>query len=413
MSSVDHKQVETNLRLSRAFAAKHLPWFAPALFRCRMVISPLVPVAAIDSHYNIYWNPGAVHLIANSTTERQRVLEELAFIWIHEICHVLREHSERARHIQAEAKRWNYAADLEINDSNWPGTRHPTLFPPLLPQQYNLPIGKTTEWYYRQGIKEIEINLGWDDGSGAHGKPRPWESQDSNKQNLPEIGRTIIRREVAQQMKAQLAGKMPGNWNIWVKHTLEPKVDWRQILKKRLSTAIAVGRGSRVDYTYRHPNRRASIYAPIILPSLSGEQHNQLAVVVDTSGSMRGAPLEQAIAEVYGILRQVHQVVNLIPCDAKDYAPIPMKSAADLRNLLKIPGGGGTNMIKGIEAAINLSPAPDTVLVLTDGYTPYPNERYATPVLFGIIGHDHLNTSAQPPNPPWTSDTVVFINLNQ
>ena len=245
-----------------------------------------------------------------------------------------------------------------------------------------------------------------------HGEDRPWEIQDAQRQSFPKIGKTIIRRDVARKMKNHLMGNIPAGWNVWIQHTLEPKVDWRQILKKRLSTAIAVGRGSRIDYTYRKPNRRASILKPIILPSLQGNLHSQLTVVVDTSGSMNGAPLSQAMGEVYGILRQVHQRVSLVPCDAKGYTPIVLKGVSDLKNLVEIPGGGGTNMIEGIEAALNLIPKPDTILVLTDGYTPYPKEKYNVPVIWGIIGHGNLNQPSLPPNPPWGSDVVVFIDLD-
>ena len=134
MSSPEINKAEKDLRLSRSYAAKHLPWFAPALFRCRIVISPLVPVAAIDVNYNTYWNPGAVNLIIGSTTDRKRSLEELSFIWIHEICHVLREHSERGSKQDRNQKLWNYAADLEINDSSWPGTKTSNIISTYTPQ---------------------------------------------------------------------------------------------------------------------------------------------------------------------------------------------------------------------------------------------------------------------------------------
>ena len=85
-------EVENSLRLSRAFAAKNLSWFSPALYRCRIVLTELVPIAAIDKNYNTYWNPKSVALLLNSLSDRKRALSELAFIWIHEISHVLREH---------------------------------------------------------------------------------------------------------------------------------------------------------------------------------------------------------------------------------------------------------------------------------------------------------------------------------
>ena len=395
-----------DLRLARAYAAKHLPWFAPALYRCNIVLNKLVSVAAIDVNYNVYWNPDVVTLIVNSTADRTRQLEELAFIWIHEISHNLREHGERRKDIGGLPQRWNCCADLEINDSDWPGTRHPTLFPPIVPATFKLKDGELAEWYYRQEETNQPETLVLDCGSAAHGEAREWEMAGDGQQ-LTDTQRQIIQRSVATEM-AKAPGSIPGNWKMWVEHTLNPKVDWRQLLRQRLSTAIAVGSGSRVDYSFRRPGRRQATYDPIIMPTLSGSTRNQLAVVIDTSGSMQGDLVNQAIGELYGILRNAHQQVMLIPCDATDYAPIRLDSESDLRRIMELPGGGGTNMVGGIEAALKLIPTPDTVLVLTDGYTPYPSEKYATPVLFGIIGAA-FSLGNLPPNPPWGEDTVVRV----
>lgn len=403
--------VENSIRLARAYAAKNLVWFSPALYRCRIVLSELVPIAAIDKNYNIYWNPKVVKLIINSSTDRKRVLGEIAFIWIHEISHVLREHFSRADYLKVEPKAWNYAADLEINDSDWEGLNKPTLFPPVTPTLFKLPIGRTAEWYYKNLPEDKEKFNIFDDGSGVHGKPRPWEEVDNSSQSIPDLSRTVLKRTIAREMKKHIPGKTPGGWDNWIKNTLEPKMDWRKILRNKLSTAIAIGRGARIDYTYKRTNRRASIYNPIILPALSGTQSNQLIVVIDTSGSMMGQPLNQAVGELYGILKEAHRNVKLVPCDTQEYEIIELKSASDIRNILKLPGGGGTNMVRGIDFAVKQTPIPDTVLVLTDGFTPYPTEKYKIPVFFGIIGQHKINQSAKPPNPPWSKDTVVFIDL--
>jgi len=404
-------EIENSIRLSRALAAKKLSWFSPALYRCRIVLTEQVPIAAIDKNYNTYWNPKTIAILFNSLSDRKRALSEIAYIWVHEISHVLREHFNRAEYLGVDSKEWNIAADLEINDSKWEGLSAPTLFPPIIPSQFNLPDGRTAEWYYNNlPINKTDLNI-WDDGSGVHGKIRPWEKEDENKQSLNDITRTVLRRDVARRLKISIPGTLPGGWDTWVKNTLEPKADWRKILRNRLSTAITIGRGSRIDYTYLKINRRSSIYFPFILPTLTGTQSNQLIVVIDTSGSMTGQPLEQAVGELYGILKEAHRKVNLVSCDADVYQTIELQSSQDIRNILKLPGGGGTNMIKGIEFATMQKPIPDTILVLTDGYTPYPNEKYDIPVFFGILGQNQLEKSALPPNPPWREDTVVFIDL--
>lgn len=405
--------VENSIRLSRAYAAKELPWFSPALYRCRIVLTEQVSVAAIDKNFNIYWNPKTAALILNSTTNMKHALSELGFIWIHEISHVLREHFRRTEHIGAKQTKWNYAADLEINDSAWEGLAAPKLFPPVMPNRFQLPNGRTAEWYYKNLPENHQTVVIWDDGSGVHGSVRPWEQQDKNPQAVNDVARVVLSRDVARRMKAQKPGTIPSGWGLWIKNTLEPKIDWRKVLRNRLSIAITIGRGSRIDYTFNRVNRRATIYQPVILPTLSGSQSNQLVVVIDTSGSMVGQPLEQAVGELYGILKESHPNVKLVPCDAKEYDIIELKSVSDIKNLLQLPGGGGTNMIKGIEFAIRQKPKPDTVLVLTDGYTPYPADKYEIPVLYGIIGNQKLAANAIPPNPPWGEDTYVFIDLDR
>jgi len=412
MSSAKQTEAENQVRLARSYAAKHLPWFAPALFRCRLVFTELLVVAGIDENYNVYWNPKSVALISNSTDDKKKGIEELAFIWIHEISHVLREHSTRRKNMDLDPLFWNYAADMEINDSHWPGTRHPTLFAPVFPWTHQFPNGKTAEWYYKKlGNSAFKVQI-WDDGSGTHGIPRPWELQDNERQQISGIGQTIIRREVAREMKNHMPGRYPGGWGVWIKHTLEPKIDWRKVLKQRLSTSIAVGRGNRIDYSYQVTNRRSSIFHPIIRPTLVGTSRGQVAVVIDTSGSMTGSPIERAVAEIFGILKQLNQKVMLIPCDAQGYEPILLRNSEDLIRMLKLPGGGGTNMIKGIEEALKLTPLPESILVLTDGYTPFPNEKYKIPLLWGIIETHNIGGENIPPNPPWGQDTIVSIDIS-
>lgn len=401
------------LRLARAYTAQHLPWFAPALYRCKIIPTEAVNVAAIDLHYNVYWNPTKMAEIRAATPERTELLAQLAFIWIHEISHVLRDHAARRADIGGEAFRWNVAADFEINDADWAGTAPPVLFPPLLPAEFELPEGQLAEWYYKRDETAqlarraaATHDLWFDDGSGSHGEARPWELHE-DAQRITDAQRELIRRDVAEEMW-RAPGSAPGGWAAWVNEVLEPKVDWRQLLRSRLATAIAVGSGARADYSYRRPGRRQSTYDPIVLPTLSGARRSQLAVVVDTSGSMGGERLQTVMSEVYVILRAAHGVVTLLPTDVQSYPPIRLQSEQDLRRLTQLRGGGGTDMGPGIEAALALQPRPDAILVLTDGEMVFPPRPEAVPVIFGIVA-EALTERNQPPVPPWGRDAVVRI----
>ena len=69
-------------------------------------------------------------------------------------------------------------------------------------------------------------------------------------------------------------------------------------------------------------------------------------------------------------------------------------------------------MVVGIEAALALKPKPDSVLVLTDGYTPYPAKPYRIPVVFGILlSHRQRRKPPLPNSPPWSKSAVIEISI--
>jgi predicted metal-dependent peptidase len=94
-------------------------------------------------------------------------------------------------------------------------------------------------------------------------------------------------------------------------------------------------------------------------------------MVIDTSGSMSDRMLGQALAEVGGVLRSLgvaRRDLRVLCCDADAYRSQPVR---DLGRV-ELTGGGGTDVGAGIEAAAGARPAPDLVVVLTDGFTPWP-----------------------------------------
>src|SRR2546427_13029817 len=100
---MQRSDVERCLRLARACAADELPFLAPALFSARLVLTDACPsLAAVDNRMCVYFHPElTAQLIddAGSTLESAR---QLAFVWVHEISHVLRDHAARAGDIGAD-----------------------------------------------------------------------------------------------------------------------------------------------------------------------------------------------------------------------------------------------------------------------------------------------------------------------
>jgi predicted metal-dependent peptidase len=118
-----------------------------------------------------------------------------------------------------------------------------------------------------------------------------------------------------------------------------------------------------------------------------------VAVVIDTSGSMGDAELAAALAEVTGVLREVGvrgNRVTVLACDA-DVQAVSRVAATEQ---ITLGGGGGTDMRVGIEAALATPDRPNIVVVLTDGFTPWPDGNPPCRVIAALIG----STAPQPPS---------------
>ncbi|MBF6056694.1 hypothetical protein GO002_33330, partial [Streptomyces eurocidicus] len=149
-----------------------------------------------------------------------------------------------------------------------------------------------------------------------------------------------------------------------------PPQAWRELLGSAIRSAVA-GSGAGEDYTYGRPSRRSAGVPGAVLPSLR-RRPPRVSVVIDTSGSVSDAELGSALLEVTAISRAVggrRDLVTVVPCDA----------AAGIAHLLcraegiPLTGGGGTDLREGFARA--LKGRPDVVVVLTDGWTPWPAER--------------------------------------
>ncbi|NJC28300.1 vWA domain-containing protein [Neolewinella antarctica] len=414
MSSVDHRTASDRIRFARAYAAQRLPWFGPALFRCRIIVTERTEVASIDLSYNVYWNPAAVAEIWASNPEEIDALKEIGFLWIHEISHRLRQHAERRESLltkrPVDPRTWNIAADFEINDNPWPGLTMPAVYPGMLPGKFGFANGRLAEEYLTmvEGA-EHDFALLPDEGSGVHGEAREWETGDV--QDISDLDTELIRRKVADEMKKAGPSAIPASWRSWSESVLTSKTNWRRSLSHRMSVAIHQGIGSRIDYSFARPSRRQAVYHPILAPSLRGDRTARIAIVVDTSGSIGSASLKRSLAEVAGVVRTFRYPVTIIPCDNRTFEPVRVVAAEEAYRIQSLPGGGLTDMRAGIAEAQKLRPKPDVILVLTDGFTPYPKERLAVPVVFGILLEENSVVAdvPRPPQPPFGPRSVLLI----
>jgi predicted metal-dependent peptidase len=374
------------LAAGRLWAASRFPYLANGLFGAQVIAQRDIGTVAVDDGWRMHADPA---LTAQWTPA------QLGSVLVHHVCHLLRTHGERAQGADVpddQARSWVRCCDAEINDDLVPaGLDLPG--EPTLPADLGQPPGLLAEQYFaatrRPGaaLSNKEDTGGWrlDCGSGADGRPRPWDG--SGGPRLAPWQARLLARQVAQDCvrHAKAAGNVPGGLLRWADQVLKPAVDWRRALAAELRRAVADTMGA-VDYSYRRPSRRASVAGPVVLPALR-RPVPEVAVVCDTSGSMSEDLLAMALAEVEGLLRAVGvaRKLRVLACDT---AVGPARRVTSARQV-ELVGGGGTDMGAGIEAAAALRPRPAITVVLTDGYTPWPDgPPRGMRVVIGLLGDD-------------------------
>jgi|ERR1700676_3536917 len=358
---------------ARLWATARMPYLASALFALTIKDEPECHTIAVDTMW---------HLHADSGQVDQLGVEDLGKLLIHLSGHLLRDHAERAGEARVEElesrERWNRASDAELNDDLLADDAIPSVAP-TLPSDLGCIDGQLAEHYFRQGEPGARP---WDCGSGCDNQPRPWDDGDGVGPGQDQLLRLGVAAEVHRYARMH-PGTVPGGWMRWAQEMLPSRIDWRRVLAAEIRRSVASIAGN-VDYTYRRPSRRQQSVPRVVLPAMHRPIPN-VAIVCDTSGSMHELLLGRALAEVEGILSRAglrQTQVRVLAVDTNVHAVTRVSRATQV----ELAGGGGTDMGAGIKAATALRPRPSVIIVLTDGFTPWPTAApKSTKVVVGIL----------------------------
>lgn len=389
------------IEAARLALAKKFPYLSAALWALRVVTTERVPTMAVDAGWRLYANP---HF-----TEGLEPKEATGVLW-HELEHLLRKHHRRAEALGAEPEVWNVATDCAINDD----AQEAGLVLPeggCYPHLFGLEPYRSEEYYYQalqqlqqassQGDGQESGQPGNDpaDGRGSGDRPkvwmtdthapaaerRAWELGNDHAESpaLSEAEAEIVRGEVARAIleHARSRGSVPGGMLRWAQEIANPTIPWQKVMAYHLRNGVRLTVG-RTRPTYERIHRRVGVTDSRVRLPGSYSLKPRVAVVVDTSGSVSDRMLSHALGEIQGILRQVGAEVVVLAVDAHAHTAQKVNRVDQIR----LVGGGGTDMRLGIEAAIKQRPGPDVIVVLTDGITPWPQEKPPVPVIAGILG---------------------------
>lgn len=371
---------------ARLWAAARMPYLASALFAANVRADPGSGTVRVDRRWEVRADPA----VANALE-----VAELGRLLLHLIGHLLRDHAVRAETAGVvDRDRWNRCVDAEVND-DVPADLVPRAAPDLPAALGCAPHRLAEEYLGTAGDGPRR----WDCGSGADGRP-----DDGAGSGLDGTATALLRLAVAAEVTraGRTPGTVPGGWLRWAEALLPSRLDWRRVLAGQVRAAVAAVAGS-VDFSYRRPSRRGAAVLPVILPTMV-RPVPEVAVVCDTSGSMSQSLLDRALAEVEAILARAGLPGGSLRVLAVDTAVHTTRRVTRASQVV-LAGGGGTDMGAGIAAAAALRPRPSVVIVLTDGWTPWPP---APPrgirVVVGLLAAPGMPT---PVGPDWARSVLI------
>lgn len=294
-----------------------------------------VPTMGTDGRY-IYVNP---KWIATLT------VEELAAVRVHECLHVLLDHAGRMR--GREPRRWNVAADFELN-------------PYVVEAGYTLPAGGCLDDKYKgMSAEQIYELLPPSIKMPAYGDVMQGPSDPA-------------AREAHARLVAQVRwGQLPEQLARALGDLVEPPLRMRDLVAAHLPKML-----SELS-SFARPSRR--------VPGMPGritDPDGYLAMAVDTSGSISPDELRQAAAMAIAI--GSFSRVRLLACDAAVHMDREIVDfASDWPT--EMGGGGGTDFRPVFDRLHG--DEPDILVFFTDACGDFPPAAPDYPVLWAVMGN--------------------------
>ncbi len=423
LDAQDLQAIETKLSSARTRLILDKPFLGALVLRLPMKTASKdwCPTTATDARA-FYYNPEYIDALS---------LDETQFMLAHEALHCALSHFARRQH--RIKHRWDLACDYAIN----PLLVDDGLKPP--PNALLMPMykGMTAEEIYpliddndqsetldthaydrdadgqgqhsgmdEQDLQDQQRRNKTDEGDKGQGAPQPRQEPDNkhggrgdsdSDEREPESGsktgaappplspdeQETLQVQWQQRMagaaqQAMQAGRLGGELKRMIDHLLQPQLPWRMLLARYMNAL------SRHDYSWSRPSRREGDH---ILPSLRS-QRIDLAVAVDTSGSIKDAEMQEFIDEIDALKAQVQAQVTLLPCDSRlaPGAPFRFEPWERFQRPHDLTGGGGTDFRPVFQWVEDQGLSPDLLVYFTDAQGAFPEREPIYPVIWLVKG---------------------------
>ena len=358
------------------------PYFASLALRLKPVEDSRCPTMGTDGRVLAY-NPDFVAKLSDS---------ELIYILAHECLHCVLQHLwRRGTRIHAL---FNIATDEAINTMLHYecGMENPKTIEVYCHKEY---VGMSAEEIYdllEKNVTYVQLDSHdmWEDGhDGTDGDEEKDGSGGENSTSVSKKSRDELKadwelatQQMVESMKSQ--GKLPASLERLISISTKQRVDWRLLLRYLMTNR------SKSDYTFFPPNRR-HVWRGIYLPSTKSETMD-IAVAIDTSGSVGNKELSEFLGELESIRTSVPCTVWVIYCDAAVHNTQRLEEY-DLIDTSLVKGGGGTDFRSAFTYLADNDIIPDVLVYITDLMGTFPEETPPYPVIWA--------TTSSCDNPPF------------
>jgi predicted metal-dependent peptidase len=208
-----------------------------------------------------------------------------------------------------------------------------------------------------------------DDVINGHGnrKGTGFDEHDFDGELTEEEAKKLVE-EIDRKIRegGMLAGRMGSNLPRSITEGLEPKIDWRDVLREFFTSAMK----GKEEMTWRKLNKR-HLANDVLYPSMEDETVGKVIFAVDTSGSISNNDLgtvAKELASLCTLLPPEEIVVLWWDTEVHGKQIFDVDTYNNIENLLKPQGGGGTYAGCVSEYISKNSMSAECVVVFTDGY---------------------------------------------
>lgn len=392
---MDEMKVKNTVRRmteERALLIKNNPFFGHLSMGLQLACAPCKTACTDGSR--LIFDPAFAEKLSD---------QELQFVILHEVLHCVFRHCIRGKGLHSVL--YNIACDIVVNSTILAMWGQESMMIAGEKAMHLAPDGKEGREYNAEEIYQMLIHQNHTNGIYQMQTDQNNANKSSQMQTDNEgfEKSSFDRHDIWQGIcdKAQLQD----NWNRKIQSAFRQCGDstgmpqqvrtivqdiarrsglnWKQLLHDFLQSDT-------YDYNFLPPDRRYA-FSDFYLPAYNMDEEHQTAddiwICIDTSGSVTGEELTCTMAEILDAMRQAGLKGRISFFDSNITEPEPFEFEKDLKNLTAQGGGGTSFHIIFRYLKEKLYPdLPRAILIFTDGYARFPEQKAAldVPVLWLI-----------------------------